>query len=160
MQSIFTTLVGTWFICYSNFPMWLKGDKTEPTFNYTITTRKGKKVLLDEVKYLKKGKPKTITGYDYQEDKDSTAFTWRGKGILGVLKSKWRVALLDPKGEWAVIAFSKTLFTPAGVDIISRKPEISESTLIEIKNLMAKDEDLRGYLGSMEQIAQKPKVNF
>lgn len=152
MQSIFTTLVGTWFICYSNFPMWLKGDKTEPTFNYTITTRKGEKVLLDEVKYLKNKRQKTITGYDYQDEKDSTAFVWRGKGILGLLKSEWRVALLDPNGQWAVIAFSKTLFTPAGVDIISRKPEISESTLQEIKQLMERDEELRGYLSEMQRI--------
>lgn len=152
MQSIFTTLVGTWFICYSNFPMWLKGDKTEPTFNYTITTRKGEKVLLDEVKYLKNKRQKTITGYDYQDEKDSTAFVWRGKGILGLLKSEWRVALLDPNGQWAVIAFSKTLFTPAGVDIISRKPEISESTLQEIKQLMERDEELRGYLSKMQRI--------
>lgn len=152
MQSIFTTLVGTWFMCYSNFPMWLKGDKTEPTFNYTITTRKGEKVLLDEVKYLKNKRQKTITGYDYQDEKDSTAFVWRGKGILGLLKSEWRVALLDPNGQWAVIAFSKTLFTPAGVDIISRKPEISESTLQEIKQLMERDEELRGYLSKMQRI--------
>lgn len=152
MQSIFTTLVGTWFICYSNFPMWLKGDKTEPTFNYTITTRKGEKVLLDEVKYLKSKRQKTITGYDYQDEKDSTAFVWRGKGILGLLKSEWRVALLDPNGQWAVIAFSKTLFTPAGVDIINRKPEISESTLQEIKQLMERDEELRGYLSKMQRI--------
>ncbi|GAB3506669.1 lipocalin/fatty acid-binding family protein [Emticicia fontis] len=152
MQSIFTTLVGTWFICYTNFPMWLKGDKTHPTFNYTITTHKGKKVLLDEVKYLKKGKEKTITGYDFQDEKDSTAFTWRGKGILGLLKSEWRVALIDSKGQWAVIAFSKTLFTPAGVDIISRTPEISEATLREIKGLMEKDEELRGYLSTIQEL--------
>lgn len=152
MQSIFTTLVGTWFICYNNFPMWLKGDKTNPTFNYTITTHKGEKVLLDEVKYLKKGKEKTITGHDYLDEKDSTAFVWRGKGILGLLKSQWRVALIDPKGQWAVIAFSKTLFTPEGVDIISRIPEVSDSTLSEIKRLMEKDAELNRYLWSIERL--------
>lgn len=151
MQSLFTTLVGTWFICYTNFPMWLKGDKTNPTFNYTITTRKGEKVLLDEVKYLKKGKEKTITGYDYQDEKDSTAFVWRGKGILGLLKSEWRVALIDPKGQWAVIAFSKTLFTPEGVDIINRTPKISDDTMKEIKGLMEKDAELRKHLDSIKQ---------
>lgn len=152
MQSIFTTLVGTWFICYTNFPMWLKGDKTNPTFNYTITTHKSEKVLLDEVKYLKKGKEKSITGYDFQDEKDSTAFTWRGKGILGLLKSHWRVAFIDPKGQWAVIAFSKTLFTPEGVDIISRTPEISESTMKEIRGLIEKDVELKGYLGAIQKL--------
>lgn len=152
MQNIFTTLVGTWFICYSNFPMWLKGDKTNPTFNYTITTRKEEKVLLDEVKYIKKGKEKTITGYDHQDANDSTAFVWRGKGILGLLKSKWRVALIDPKGQWAVIAFSKTLFTPEGVDIISRKPEISDETMKEIRRLMEKDAELKKHFDNLKEL--------
>ncbi len=44
MQSIFTTLAGIWFIYYTNFPMWIKGDK----------------VLLDEVKYLKMATKKTL----------------------------------------------------------------------------------------------------
>ena len=134
--------------------MWLKGDKTNPTFNYTATTRKGEKVLLDEVKYLKKGKEKTITGYDYQNDKDSTAFVWRGKGILSLLKSKWRVALIDPEGQWAVIAFSKTLFTPEGVDIISRTPAISEGTMKEIKQLMEQDAELKKHLTSLEKLSK------
>ncbi|RFS18424.1 lipocalin family protein [Emticicia sp. C21] len=155
MHSIFTTLVGTWFICYTNFPMWLKGDKTNPTFNYTITTHKGEKVLLDEVKYLKKSKEKTIIGYDYQDEKDSAAFTWRGKGILGLLKSQWRVALIDPKGQWAVIVFSKTLFTPEGVDIISRTPEISDNTMKEIIGLIEKDIELKRYLKSIKKVKRK-----
>jgi len=155
MQSIFTTLVGTWFICYTNFPMWLKGDKTNPTFNYTITTHKGEKVLLDEVKYFKKGKEKSITGYDYQDKNDSTVFIWRGKGILGLLKSRWRIALIDPKGQWAVIAFSKTLFTPEGVDIVSRTPEIPDNTVNEIMGLMERDTELKKYLGSIEQLKDK-----
>jgi hypothetical protein len=149
------TLAGTWFICYSNFPMWLKGDKINPTFNYTITTRKEQKLLLDEVKYLKNGKQKTITGYDFQDKKDSASFVWRGEGILGLLKSKWRVALIDPKGQWAVIAFSRTLFTPEGVDIICRKPELSEETVIKIKNLMEKDEDLKKHLKSLKNLSPK-----
>ncbi|RYU92919.1 hypothetical protein [Emticicia agri] len=153
-QSLFSALVGTWFICYTNFPMWLKGDKINPTFNYSVTTQKGEKVLLDEVKYLKKGKEKTIIGYDYQNDKDSTAFVWRGKGILGLLKSKWRVALIDPKGQWTVIAFSKTLFTPEGVDIISRIPAISEGTIQEIKGLMEKDPELKKHLTSLEKLSK------
>ena len=155
MRSIFTTLAGTWFICYSNFPVWLKGDKINPTFNYTITTRKEQNVLLDEVKYIRNGKQKTIVGYDYQDEKDSTAFVWRGKGILGLLKSKWRVALIDPNGQWAVIAFSKTLFTPEGVDIISRAPEISEETVKEIKKLMEKDEDLKKHLENLNNLRSK-----
>ncbi|MEQ9262912.1 MAG: hypothetical protein RLP14_07125 [Owenweeksia sp.] len=42
----------------------LEGDKTHPPFNYTFIERKGETQLLDEVKYLKKGKEKAIMGYD------------------------------------------------------------------------------------------------
>lgn len=59
-----TDIQGRWYVIQSNFPMWLSGKKTNPTFNYTIMERKGDTVLLDEVKYLKKGKNKTIVGYD------------------------------------------------------------------------------------------------
>ena len=57
-----TDIQGRWYVIQSNFPMWLKGKKTNPTFNYSIIERKGDTALLDEVKYLKKGKNKTITG--------------------------------------------------------------------------------------------------
>lgn len=36
-------LEGKWYIHQSNFPMWLKGDKTSPAFNY-IPLLKRKKV--------------------------------------------------------------------------------------------------------------------
>jgi len=152
MQNIFTTLLGTWFICSTNFPMWVKGDKVNPTFNYSLATKNGEKVLLDEVKYQKKGKEKSIVGYDYQDEKDSFAFVWRGKGLLSLLKSKWRVALIDPKGQWAVISFSKTLFTPEGVDIISRTPKMSAAQLREIKGLMERDETLKKHVESLKTL--------
>jgi hypothetical protein len=40
-------LEGKWFIHFSNFPMWLKGDKTSPAFNYTIEKRGEAILLLD-----------------------------------------------------------------------------------------------------------------
>ncbi|WP_337040570.1 hypothetical protein [Emticicia sp. 17c] len=154
MQNMLTTLVGTWFICYTNFPMWLKGDKSNPTFNYTEVILKGEKVLLDEVKYYKNNKQRTITGYDYQHKQDILKFTWRGKGILSLLKSQWKVALLAPDRQWAVISFSKTLFTPEGVDIISRTPELSEKDMAEIRKQMEKDSELRKFLPSLTPIKQ------
>lgn len=138
MPNLIQTLIGTWFICSTNFPMWLKGDKTNPTFTYAAAGRKrDTKVLLDEVRYVKKGKTKTLTGFDYQDKIESTTFVWRGKGLLSLVRSKWKVVLQDPDGQWAVIWFSKTLFTPEGVDIISRTPHLSATSLNQIKSLMA-----------------------
>lgn len=115
-------LEGKWYIQATNFPMWLKGDKQNPSFNYTvIESSKGVKRLLDEVKFVKKGKEKAIVGFDTPLNASNTKFKWRGKGILGVLKSKWEILYWDKAEEWAIIGFEKTLFTPKGYDIISRK---------------------------------------
>ncbi|GAB3997911.1 hypothetical protein GCM10028807_44180 [Spirosoma daeguense] len=153
MNNLIPALLGTWFICSTNFPMWLKGDKLSPTFTYSTTDKKADtNVLLDEVNYLKKGKAKTLTGYDYQDKTDSSAFVWRGKGLLSLLRSKWNVALIDSNGQWAVIWFSKTLFTPEGVDIISRKPQISGEVLKHIKAEMASDPRLAKHLESLRNL--------
>ena len=87
-------LSGKWYILQSNFPMWLKGDKTMPTFNYELVEKKGKQALFDQVKYLKNGKEKSIIGYDIPLDQQNVKFVWRGKGILGMLKSKWEIVYL------------------------------------------------------------------
>ena len=145
-------LIGTWFICSTNFPMWTKGDKKNPTFNYTLDEKKGQNVLFDEVKYTKKGKQKSIKGYDYQDEKDPSKFTWRGKGLLFIAKSNWQVVLQDPEGEWAVIYFSKTLFTPEGVDIISRKAKLDEAQLEKIKSKMLQHDLLKKHVPSLVNI--------
>ncbi|QMW00510.1 lipocalin family protein [Spirosoma foliorum] len=153
MKSLIQALVGTWFICSTSFPMWLKGDKTNPTFTYSITDKKGEtNVLLDEVKYQHKGESKTLTGFDYQNPADSAAFVWRGKGVLSLVRSKWKVVLQDPDGQWAVIWFSKTLFTPEGVDIISRTPQLPEKTLNHIKSLMADTPTLAKQLANVRDL--------
>jgi len=154
MDKVLHTLVGTWFICVTNFPMWLKGNKTHPTFNYSLVANQ-ERTLLDEVKYRKNGKLATITGYDLQDSTDPTTFIWRGKGILSLLKSKWKVALLDSSGQWAVIWFSKTLFTPEGVDIISRTPTLSPTILQEIKAQMAQDSVLAPHLKSLKSLESR-----
>ena len=66
--------------------MWLDGSKTNPTFNYTVTEKKGKMFLIDEVKYTKNNKTKTIKGFDYINPNNNNAFTWQGKGFLAIAK--------------------------------------------------------------------------
>lgn len=48
-------LTGRWFIQQSNFPMWLKGDKQHPTFDYVVEERSDGPVLIDTVGYEKRG---------------------------------------------------------------------------------------------------------
>ncbi|WMX12926.1 lipocalin family protein [Aureispira sp. CCB-E] len=118
-------LEGRWYINQSNFPMWLKGNKANPTFNYTLQEKKGQKGLLDIVQYQQNGKTKSIKGYDTVLDANNRKFMWRGKGLLAMLTSKWEILHLAPDQSWAIIYFQKTLFTPNGYDVISRQKKLS-----------------------------------
>lgn len=148
-------LVGTWFIIASDAPIWLKGDKESPTLNYTVVEQRGNHKMLDETKYTKNSKRKVIAGYDKADNSADKAFVWRGKGALFFVTSKWRVVMQDKRAEWAVIAYSKTLFTPEGVDIMCRKPTLSESTLAAIRNGMLKDSMLARHVDKLKLIKQQ-----
>lgn len=152
-----TFMVGTWFIIQTNFPMWLKGDKLNPTLNYTLIERKGQPMLLDVVKYTHKGKQKTITGYDKADAENPYIFYWRGKGLLAIASSKCDIRLRDPKGQWAVSWFSKTAFSPEGVEIISKTPTLPPATLSHIKQLMQADTLLAPFVNTLKDLPKEPK---
>jgi len=127
-------IAGKWYVQYTNFPMWLNGNKINPEFNYTVTERKGNTVLLDEVVFEKNGKQKNITGYDKIMDANNSKFIWRGKGFLVLLKSKWDIVFADESGEWILIHFDKTIFTPEGYDVITRNKNLDA----ELQNTISK----------------------
>lgn len=116
-------LEGKWYIILSNFPMWLKGDKTNPTFNYKVAERDGVMGLTDEVKYTQNGRTKSINGFDKPLNTGNTSFEWRGNGLLSLLSSKWQILYVDTTENWAIIYFEKTLFTPKGYDVICREKQ-------------------------------------
>lgn len=130
-------LPGTWHLHYSTFPMWQKEGIHNVTFNYTVLPGQGQPILLDEVRYLKEERHKCVTGYDYPERTDSSAFTWRGKGLLKLFSSKWRVEWMSEDKNAIIISFEKTLMTPAGLDILSRYPAASGSLLAEAMTVIA-----------------------
>jgi len=110
-------LPGTWAVAATNFPMWLTGTKLRPQFSYNLVTR-SPLVLDDDVVYLdEEGAPRQISGVDKW---NGHGFTWRGKGVLRLFASHWTVAGLSADRSVAVIRFSKSLATPAGVDVIVR----------------------------------------
>ena len=127
-------LEGKWYIILSNFPMWLKGDKTNTTFNYKISTKDGMKGLTDEVIYTQNRRQKSIKGFDIPLNELNNSFKWRGYGLLSLLSSKWQILHLDTTKNWAIIYFERTLFTPKGYDIIAREKQLNEATLKEINN--------------------------
>lgn len=121
-QAMIDLLPGTWIVAATNFPMWLSGRRREPRFDYTLVSR-NPLVLSDDVSYIasrgKRGSEKRhLLGRDtFQRDE----FVWRGTGVLRLVTSRWRVAGVSDDGTIAVIHFTKSLGTPAGVDIIVRE---------------------------------------
>ena len=119
----------------TNFPMWLKGDKTNPTLNYSIEQRRGITGLKDEVIYSKDSKQDNIFGFDKQLD--GRKFEWRGRGVMSLLKSNWEVMYFALDESWAVIHFEKTLFTPEGYDVISRNSTMEPSMQKELPSVLS-----------------------
>lgn len=126
------TLPGTWVIAATNFPMWLTGDKTRPRFTYELISD-DPLVLSDDVSYVQAGptpEEKHILG---QDTFDGTGFTWRGRKLLKLFASHWQVTGLSDDGTIAVIHFTKSIATPAGVDVIVREG----SDLSELRRTIA-----------------------
>lgn len=69
-------------------------------------------------------------------DASGGEWDWRGKGWLRVASSHWEVlGWGDLPGEegnqWVVTFFAKTLFTPAGIDVYSRRKERVGGEVVE-----------------------------
>lgn len=152
MGNILYWLSGRWYVISTDFSMWLKGDKRDPQFHYSLTVSHGVPALEDKVTYTKHGKLRTITGVDLLQDNRGRAFTWHGKGLLGLLQSKWEIRLMDEQAGWAVILFDKTIFTPGGVDIISRYDTINGALLADIKKRMLEDPQLKPHANRLVNI--------
>lgn len=121
-------LPGRWTIRATNFPMWIRGDRSDPTIEYRL--RRAVPLTLGDVveyRHARQGL-RQVQGVDrWRRD---GGFVWRGAGLLGLLRSRWEVAGID--GEVAAIRFHRSAVTPAGVDLLVREgasiPELRART--------------------------------
>lgn len=113
-------LQGTWHVVATNFPMWTKGDRRNPRFIYGAE-RDGH--FDDTVEYEQGGRTKQILGVDTMEAPNK--FVWRGKGWLHLFTSRWEIISVSSDEQLVALKFTKTLFTPAGIDLIARTRELS-----------------------------------
>ena len=120
-------VAGTWFIVETSLPFWRHRSAPSVTYADLPDGR-----VLDAVHYRTRGRDRLVLGADTRV---SDGFRWRGLTPLTRLtSSRWRIVALDERAEspgdrWAVTAFEKTLFTPAGVDVYCRAEQISEASL-------------------------------
>lgn len=119
--------------------------------------------LDDVVSYqgLDSDKVHTVHGVDKASGGSGVTDTWdwRGKGWLMIASSHWEVLgwadSQDGLDSWVVTYFAKTLFTPAGIDIYSRRKEgLSEQTVQNIKAALGRvdSQDVRQLSGELFEV--------
>lgn len=129
-------LLKTWYIISSTLPLWI--TKKNITITYSLLkNHQSFPILNDLVEYHPKlnckadKKKKTIKGIDKPIIKNGLQeWRWHGNGWLKVFKSNWKILSYgrdlhststnhknEVRIEWMIIYFSKTLFTPNGIDL-------------------------------------------
>lgn len=146
-------LSGSWNVTHSTLPMWRKNRNVRIT--YTPLAGTSPPHLDDLVTYqpLSSSSLKTVRGVDKPFAVSNTAepsegaavaslgYHWRGKGWLMIASSTWEIlahgAEESTGNAFVVTYFAKTLFTPAGLDIYSRKGRLKSETVESIKAALA-----------------------
>ncbi|OXB39859.1 hypothetical protein J007_00281 [Cryptococcus neoformans] len=151
--------MGKWGVVWSTLPMWK--DKKDVTITYTPVARRCETQLVefeDLVEYkarssTDRSKTNTIKGIDtLSPGSNGATFDWKGKGLLFFVHSHWEVLGygkdVEQGLEWAVTYFSKTLFTPAGIDIYVRTIPFS----FKSQNLTAREVLLQRLVNEIQNI--------
>lgn len=124
--------LGLWHILATNLNMWK--NKLTPTITYTIHDQlsDGRVQLNDLVEYYSRRpfvgyKPTSIKGIDTQlTTHKRSRYRWQGNGILKLFRSDFGFVFVDDETpadqpyEWVATIFGSTLFTSAGVDLMTR----------------------------------------
>ncbi|KAK6538821.1 hypothetical protein TWF694_010386 [Orbilia ellipsospora] len=161
-----SSLLKTWWVTTSTLPMW----KTEKNITITYTAIPSSQDIDDIIHYNPRSSPpasegsnvqpvvKSIHGIDYPltENPTDLSYKWRGRGWLMIASSRWQVVgyggrdVKEVDGvlegvEWVLTFFEKSLFTPAGIDIMTvEKDGVDEETRRAI------DDGLKGCGGTLE----------
>ncbi|KAF3936321.1 hypothetical protein ABW19_dt0208988 [Dactylella cylindrospora] len=169
-------LLGKWWVTTSTLPMWKSAKNITITYTSLDTDATQPPTgNIDDIIHYNPRSPssssspdapsitKSIHGTDYPLSTTPTDLTykWRGRGWLIIATSRWQVVgyggrdVKEVDGrlegvEWVVTFFEKSLFTPAGVDIMTvEKGGVDEETLKVI------EDGLKGKGGVLEELQGK-----
>lgn len=149
--------VGTWHIVVTNYGFWK--SRTDPTVTYeAMPDVDGLRAWRDTLHFRKRGfghgvKPGTLSGVDVEISPGR--FLWRGDGLMRLIKSPWWVMMADPSGEWAVTYFGRSnVGTAPGVDVYSRRPDLSADALDVILGSVRAHAFLKTRCGNLYATAQ------
>ncbi|GAA1769012.1 hypothetical protein GCM10009795_014080 [Nocardioides hankookensis] len=140
-------LDGTWHIVSTSLPFWRSRVAPSVTYSPLPDGR-----VLDVVQYTARGRVRLVVGAD---SRVADGYHWRGLTPLTRLtSSRWRVVAADesapePTAQWAVTAFEKTLFTPAGVDVYCRATTIDPPAHDAALAALGADPALAGFVARL-----------
>lgn len=119
---------GTWHVVGTTLGMWK--TRMNPTITYGMLPDG---TVLDTVQFGPAGRGTLILGIDQPDPQVPGGFIWRGlSNITRLTSSRWRFVALCAEEGWAVTHFSRTLFTPEGLDVYSRSDKMSDELLQDI----------------------------
>lgn len=117
--------------------MWLKGDRTRPTFNYRVIEDAAGAALDDRAVHARRGRERRIASISLPRDAAATRFVRRGRGLLSLASSRWQAMISDDNHDVVVVVFEKALLTPTGADILARMPDLSDVALQQVVHVMS-----------------------
>lgn len=135
-------LTQTWYVTHSTLPMWKKNKNVRITYK-PLSAPAGALDDLVEYNPIDSDKHKTVLGIDTPDATRHSAYNWRGRGLLKIASSHWEVlGYGEEDGGWMVTFFSKTMFTPAGIDVYAlRKGGLSAQMIERIRGEIKKVEE-------------------
>ena len=122
---------GLWHILATNLNVWK--DKLTPTVTYSIhdQTPDGRVRLNDLVEYYSKRpcvgyRPTSTEGIDAQQTNKASRYQWRGTGLMKMFTNEFGFVFVDHETpsdrpyQWVAAIFSPTLFSSAGINLMTR----------------------------------------
>lgn len=140
-------LMGDWYVVRTTLDFW--DHRTDPVLRYERLppAESGAARWSDTVLFRKNGKDKRISGVDTQSLYREGHFQWQGRGLLAALHSQCSIVALDPEGNWAVSWFSATAATPAGMDLLTRRPDPPAAWVAAAEAELARHPELARWWG-------------
>ncbi|CAE6536937.1 unnamed protein product [Rhizoctonia solani] len=154
--------MGKWHVVQSTLPLWKSRSDVTITYSQIATSSPDVVKFDDIVEYRSRASPGSarsrIVGVDTlvtthhgapEGYKSGVSYHWRGKGWLMIATSNWQVLGYNPDLGWAVTYFSKTLFTPAGLDVYVRDPIRVNGEVV--KGILEATKKVGGEIGSLAE---------
>lgn len=155
-------LLGRWFMTLTSSPAW--HNKENVTVVYTLlptssSTAAATPLLDDLVTYQNRGgeKLQSLRGTDTASATDPWTWTWRGNGWLRLVACRWEILGLGQEGGgWLVVFAQKTVFTPAVLNVCTRRGELAEEVKAGIEEALSEYgvEELKGLVKGLYAVPQ------